>query len=157
MLNPFGRREGVEWIKRHASEDIGLFATAYFYIVKQILKDRDIQEILETIPADKQNLPYYQQIRDAYNQKNITQTKPNKGFTINGYVEGLTEGIAELVLAKQGTLGVPEVVDSAVIKNGLHVLRTSTLSSILQCWDSRNIFSCWFLPGKFSDRTKYQN
>ena len=118
MLNPFGRREGVEWIKRHASEDIGLFATAYFYIVKQILKDRDIQEILETIPADKQNLPYYQQIRDAYNQKNITQTKPNKGFTINGYVEGLTEGIAELVLAKQGTLGVPEVVDSAVIKNG---------------------------------------
>ena len=118
MLNPFGRREGVEWIKRHASEDIGLFATAYFYIVKQILKDRDIQEILETIPANKQNLPYYQQIRDAYNQKNITQTKPNEGFTINGYVEGVTEGIAELVLAKQGTLGVPEVVDSAVIKNG---------------------------------------
>lgn len=119
MLNPFGRRAGVEWIKRHASEDIGLFATAYFYLAKQVLKDGDIREILETIPADKQNLPYYYQIRDTYNQKDITQIKPNESFTINGYVEGVTEGIAELVLAKQGTLGVPEVVDSAVIKNGL--------------------------------------
>lgn len=117
MLNPFGRRTGVEWLKRHASEDIGLFATAYFYLVEQVLKDRDIREILETIPADKQNLPYYRQIHDTY-QKNITQTKPNEGFTINGYVEGLTEGIAELVLAKQGTLGTPEIIDSAVIKDG---------------------------------------
>ncbi len=119
MLTPISRRTGVEWLKRHASEDIGLFATAYFYLVKQVLKDGDIQEILKIIPANKQNLPYYQQIRDAYNQNNkIQDIEPNESFTITGYVEGIEEGIAELVLPRKGTLGTPEVVDSAVIKNG---------------------------------------
>ena len=119
MLTPIGRRAGVEWLKRHASEDVGLFATAYFYLIDRVLKDGDIQEILETVPIDKQNLPYYKQIRDAYKQnRSVQATKLNESFIINGYVEGILDGIAELVLPKKGTLRVPEIVDSAIIENG---------------------------------------
>ena len=124
ILNPIGRRAGIEWLKRHASEDVGLFATAYFYLIDRVLKDGDIQEILEVVPADKQNLPYYQQIRDAYKHNNTVQeTKPHESFIINGYVEGISDGLAELVLPKKGTLGTPEIVDSAVIRNGYFTFR----------------------------------
>lgn len=124
LLNPIDRRTGVEWLKRHASEDIGLFATAYFYLVNRILKDEDIREILKTVPLDKQNLPYYQQILDAYNQNNHVQdAKPGEGFIINGYVLGVTDGIAELVLPKKGTLVTPEIVDTTLIQNGHFTFR----------------------------------
>lgn len=40
------------------------------------------------------------------------------GFVINGYVSGLTEGIAELVTSKEGTLTTPDIIDTAIIQNG---------------------------------------
>lgn len=124
MLNPIDRRAGVEWLKRHVIEDVGLFATAYFYLNHRVLKDGDIQEILKVVPADKQHLPYYRQILSAYNQNCSDQeAKSGEGFTINGYVQGIFDGLAELVLPKEGTLGTPEVVDSAVIKNGYFSFR----------------------------------
>ena len=245
--NPIERRDGTEWLMRHAGEDAGLFATAYFYLEKKILRALDVQNILSEVPEDQKSNPYYRLISDYY-QKDVlvqpgqplpakslsksgqpqiicycrsskygqayiqklkellplqesipdlqyhliypefpeeitaelqalTAEKPvqttdyatavaanpalfydanslmgcilvdgdgtilavnpqkeectelintsfqEKGFVINGYVLGLDDGIAELVLCKKGTLSVPEIVDSVVIRNGYFTFR----------------------------------
>lgn len=114
-LSPIQRRAGIEWLKRHAFEEVGLFATAYFYLAQKVLRINDVREILAVVPAGKQDIPYYQML---LNISTLTEENAVDGFVINGYAEGISDGVAELVLPKEGTLNVPKVVDTAIIENG---------------------------------------
>ena len=118
-LTPIERKKGVAWLKRHAAEDIGLFATAYFYMQKKVLTDADVREILTSVPVTHHSLPYYRLVVTACAEHAATQdTITTDGYVIQGYVAGLLNGVAELVLPKKGTLSVPEIIDTAVIENG---------------------------------------
>lgn len=119
-LTPIERRIGVEWLKRHAFEDVGLFATAYFYLLRNVLSVSDVREIVDRVPEGKQTVPYYQMLREVCEQRT---EKPVDGFVIKGYVAGVSEGVAELVLPREGSLSAPRVADTAVIKNGYFSFR----------------------------------
>lgn len=257
-VTPLERREGIEWLKRHAAEDVGVYATAYFYMVKKVLRLNDVGEIMDCMPGNQHQNPYFKSLDDFYRANLLIQPgkplpeltlfssdgqkislqqadhKPlliyscaqrnggsaflrkmkqlialeqvipdlqvvlihpefpedikalvaaeisgksvisadysrtvransdlfydkNKshyvvlvdrsgdflaidpkpedcaeivakgvikdGFTINGYVAGLAEGTAFLITSKEGTLGVPEVVDSTTLRNGYFTFR----------------------------------
>ena len=85
-LSPIQRRAGIEWLKRHAFEEVGLFATAYFYLAQKVLRINDVREILAVVPAGKQDIPYYQML---LNISTLTEENAVDGFVINGYAEGM--------------------------------------------------------------------
>ena len=114
-LTPIKRRIGTEWLKRHAFEDAGLFATAYFYLVQKTLRQSDVQEVLAAVPAGKHDNPYCQMLMASCNAEVEVAAS---GFFIDGYVVGMSDGVAELVLPKTGTLSSPRIADTAVIKDG---------------------------------------
>lgn len=125
-LNPVDRREGVNWLKRHAAEDIAVFAAAYFYVKKKVLRFKDVTEILACVPQSQQQNPFYRTLLEHYNEDKLVQSeKMNDTFEINGYVLGMDTGVAELVTSKEGTLATPEVVDTALIRNGYFTFKGS--------------------------------
>lgn len=72
-INPFDRKRGVEWLKRHAGEDICTFATAYFYIREKQLRCEEAGEILALIPAHQHQNPYYRILVDYYAKDRLLQ------------------------------------------------------------------------------------
>lgn len=118
-LNPLDRREGVDWLKRHATDDVAIFATSYFYMQKKALRFKDVTEILACVPQTQQHNPFYRTLLEYYKEDKLEQSgKVGDGFEINGYVLGMDNGVVELVTSKEGTLATPEVIDTALIQNG---------------------------------------
>lgn len=119
MPTPIDRKTGVDWLVRHAGGEVALFAAAYFSTVEEVLRCGDLQEILDAIPEVYTNHPYYQMIRKTFEHLLVKEnSERGDGYLIHGYARDVWEGVAELVLPKAGTLSVPQIVDSAVIRNG---------------------------------------
>lgn len=109
-VTPANRREGVEWLKRHAAEDICAFATAYFYINKRELRHMDVKEIMDCIPqAQKQN-PYFLLLDDFFRKDRLVQP----GLSLPGLTLWPANG--KKIPAKE-LKDCPLVIYSSVLKN----------------------------------------
>ena len=82
-IDPINREMGVEWLTRHACEDIGLFATAYFYMYRQTLRIEDVEKIMAVILPPQQTNPYYKLISDFYqHDRRIQPGKTLPAYTL---------------------------------------------------------------------------
>lgn len=77
-LTPPRRRMAVEWLKRHAAEDIAAWALAYFYTTDIRLTYAQVEEILSVVPASRRSHPYYQLILDR--QQRLSRIQPGKPY-----------------------------------------------------------------------------
>ena len=124
MPTPIDRKAGVDWLCRHATDDVALFAAAYFSTVQDVLRCSDLREILNAIPDSYFGHPYYRILYEAYERMLIEEkTECGDGFFIRGYARDVWDGVAELVLPKEGTLSVPQIVDTAIIRDGYFVFK----------------------------------
>ena len=124
MPIPIDRKAGVEWLCRHATDEVALFAAAYFSTVQDVLRCSDLREILNAIPDSYFGHPYYRILYEAYERMLIEEkAECGDGFLIRGYARDVWDGVAELVLPKEGTLSVPQIVDTAIIRDGYFVFK----------------------------------
>lgn len=131
QLTPIDRRSGIDWLKRHASEDVSVFATAYFYMVDRKLQWKDVGEILSVFPSHQQENPYYKVLLDHYQQMGRIQPcdpmpanpegtlKPasHRGYKLSGYIQGMKDGVAELLIINEK--GNISSTDTALICNNI--------------------------------------
>lgn len=58
-LNLSIKCKAVEWLKRHVSEDVSLWAIAYYSMVNPVLSLGEVQDILALTPMEQQINPHY--------------------------------------------------------------------------------------------------
>ena len=62
-LNPVKQRLAVDYLKRHAADDITPWAASYFAHIDPYLSADEVDEILQLVPAPQQANPYYRSLR----------------------------------------------------------------------------------------------
>ena len=65
-LNPVKQRMAVEWMKRHAGDDVVPWAASYFSHVDPFLSPEEVGEILAEVPSTNQQNPYYKKLKAWY-------------------------------------------------------------------------------------------
>lgn len=80
VLTPSRRRMAVEWLKRHAAEDVAAWALAYFYITDIRLTYAQVDEILATVPPSRRANPYYKLVEDR--QQRLSRIQPGKHYSL---------------------------------------------------------------------------
>lgn len=76
---PIKKRRAVEWLKRHAHEDITAWATAYYYMADCRLPYREVAEIVAGIPEEERQNPFYRLLLDYH--KRLGRIQPGRSMT----------------------------------------------------------------------------
>ena len=140
-FQPLQKRWGIEWLKRHASEDVAVWATAYYTLVQPLLDREDVDEIWPFFPPPSRTNPYFSALETWRLRQHSfqDQSDADRTFRLQGFVENYTDGMAQLYeLAPDGQL---HLCDSIPIVNRQFCFLRTFLHPTLYYIGIKNVYS----------------
>lgn len=80
---PLEKRMAIEWIKKYASEDVGIWALAYYSMVGSELQWREVEEVIPFISEKQRQNPYFKILEKYHARQKLIQPGQSLSLSLN--------------------------------------------------------------------------